>query len=70
MDRPTRPLEIYTLMDEPTHFRLVRVGHWTHFYSYETGQGEWNYDPIFRPHFGPGREQAERDFEKLYPIQA
>lgn len=38
-------LKIKLLLDEPGFFRETRVGAWIHVLDYETGKGEWKYEP-------------------------
>lgn len=38
-------LKIELLLDEPEFFRETRVGAWIHVLDYETGKGQWAYDP-------------------------
>ena len=34
------------LLDEPDCLRETRIGNWILCHDYETGEGEWNYEPI------------------------
>ena len=38
-------LEINVELDEYPCFRAVRVGQWSHWYEYSTGEGTWTYRP-------------------------